>query len=252
MTAVRASLAADASLSEAASAFFPGRSFDFAPTSGGVNNIVVYLNVKETATQPAEQRVLRVYNNGANTARVRYEHAVLKALAAETASAPLSFALPVPLPAPSGETYVLLSSGAEAALFSRFEGRLPKLACTRAIGRASGELTVALGRVAVDLPPPTAPYWDIYRVHRSVTRELFHEAVAGAAFEAVREPTAFLVESLHAVEASLTKLKSLGLPEQLIHGAFRWDGRWRRGGDGWTQAAMAVSPPSINVNVTLV
>jgi Ser/Thr protein kinase RdoA (MazF antagonist) len=218
-----ASLASDASLEEAANLYFPGRTFTFASTSGGVNNVVVYLNVNEQPGLAAERHILRVYNNGENTARVRYEHAVLLELSAVTASSPLSFKVPVPARAPNGGTFVTLRSGAEAALFELVPGRLPKMTCTRAIGRASGELTAAMGRVTVPFPSPTAPYWDVYAVHRSVTRDNFHQTVASSAFAGVREPTDFLVDSLHVVEASIERLRALQLPEQLIHGDLHYD-----------------------------
>ena len=112
--------------------------------------------------------VLRLYNNSNNAARVKFEHAVLRWLVDNVKT--LSFALPVTLPALNGEAYITTASGAEAALFRLIPGRLPKLSCTRAIGRASGELTLAMEKVAVPLASPTAPYWDIYAVHRSVTR----------------------------------------------------------------------------------
>jgi homoserine kinase type II len=211
-----ACLASEPSLQEAANAFFPGRSFSFSPTSGGVNNVVVYLLVDGT-----EKYVLRVYNNSQNTARVRFEHAVLRWLEDNER---LSFQLPVALPAPDGTPFVTLQSGAEAALFRLIPGRLPKMACTRAIGRASGELCAAMSRVDVgSLRSPTAPYWDLYAVHRSVTRENFAAACAGPAFDGVRESTDFLLAALQRCEAQVASYKAAGLPEQLVHGDLHYD-----------------------------
>ena len=42
------------------------------PTQGGVNNYVLYVDTK------GERYVLRMYNNGGETERVRYEHSVLE------------------------------------------------------------------------------------------------------------------------------------------------------------------------------
>ncbi len=164
--------------------------------------------------------MLRVYNNGQNTERVKFEHAVLQQLSAKAGST-LSFELPVALPAPGSDAsgFIKLSSGDDAALFKLIPGVLPKLACARAIGRAAGELTRALATVDVSpLVSPTAPYWDIYRVHRSVTRDNFHALVEGPTFDAVREPTAYLLEQLHAIEKDIDTFKNMGLPQQLIHG----------------------------------
>lgn len=66
--------------------------------------------------------MLRVYNNGLNSARVVYEHAVLEALRAS--GRPLSFALPRALPSlGDGPTHVRLAGGAEACLFELIPGR---------------------------------------------------------------------------------------------------------------------------------
>jgi Ser/Thr protein kinase RdoA (MazF antagonist) len=45
------------------------------PTTGGVNNIVQYVD-----TSKGERYVLRVYNNGFDTPRVKFEHAILAGL----------------------------------------------------------------------------------------------------------------------------------------------------------------------------
>ena len=165
--------------------------------------------------------MLRLYNNSNNEARVKFEHAVLRWLVDNVKT--LSFALPVTLPARNGEAYVKTASGAEAALFRLIPGRLPKFSCTRAIGRAFGELTAAMEKVDVPLTSPTAPYWDIYAVHRSINRELFHDMTASSAFDDVRDATTFLVAALHRTEASIDSFKALGLPQQLIHGDGHYD-----------------------------
>ncbi|KAJ1624044.1 hypothetical protein T492DRAFT_845046 [Pavlovales sp. CCMP2436] len=56
------------------------------PTSGGVNNMVQYVDAPS-----GERTVLRIYNNGCNTRRVEFEHAVLAQL---DTLGPFSFALP--------------------------------------------------------------------------------------------------------------------------------------------------------------
>jgi len=200
-------------LQEAATRFFPGRTFSFAPTSGGVNNVVQYLTLDD-----GERYVLRVYNNGQNTERVRYEHAVLQQLASKAGSS-LSFQLPVALPSPRGLFFETLSTGDSAALFRLIPGVLPKNSCARAIGRAAGELTRAMALVDVSpLVSPTAPYWDLYKVHRSVTKDSFFETVAGAAFDGEREATDYVLGVLGQIERNIGEYKRMGLPQQLIHG----------------------------------
>jgi Ser/Thr protein kinase RdoA (MazF antagonist) len=112
----------------------------------GVNNVVQYVTCRD------QRLVLRVYNNGSNTARVRFEHAVLNELRKQT----LSFKVPTTLPAlDGGASHVPLSNGAEASMFELIPGTLPKLTHVRAIGRATGELTTAMAKISLPLESPT-------------------------------------------------------------------------------------------------
>ncbi len=170
-----------------------------------------------------QRLVLRVYNNGSNTARVRFEHALLAEL--RKVSDTLSFAVPRTLPAlAGGGSHVPLSNGAEASMFELIPGTLPKLTHTRAIGKAFGELTTAMYGISVaPLESPTAPYWQIYKVHHAVTRESFFATVAGPAFDSVRGATDFLVEQLRSVESTIEECHALQLPSSLIHGDGHYD-----------------------------
>ncbi len=187
--------------------------------AAGVNNVVQYVTCGD------QRLVLRVYNNGSNSARVRFEHAVLRELKAEAAS--LSFAVPRTLPALADgvSSHVPLSNGAEASLFELIPGSLPKLTCTRAIGKATGELTSAMYRIAdrLQLDSPTAPYWDLYKVHHAVTRDGFFATVAGPAFDGVRGATDFLVAQIRSVEDTIKECHALNLPASLIHGDLHYD-----------------------------
>lgn len=124
-----------------------------APTTGGVNNVVNYVELGD-----GRRYILRIYNNGNKTEKVRTsrphctkgrhkhvssappsqrppgaatqvrtEHAILQQLGRQD----LSFAVPRALPArSSGEPYVVLSSGAAACVFEVIPGvmapRLPR------------------------------------------------------------------------------------------------------------------------------
>jgi Ser/Thr protein kinase RdoA (MazF antagonist) len=179
-----------------------------------VNNLVSYVSTGDTTL------ILRVYNNGENTARVRFEHAILAEL--NKVKSQLSFAIPETLPAlKDGSSYVKLSNGAEASMFKLIPGKLPKLTCVKAIGVATGELTRAMYGVKLDMQSPTAPYYEIYKVHHKVTRDKFYEVVAGPDFDGVRGATDFLVSELRKVETAIEEYHALKLPMSWIHGDLR-------------------------------
>ena len=148
--------------------------------------------------------ILRIYNNGNNSARVRFEHKVLKQLSRQT----LSFQIPETLPSKSGEAHVLLSSGAEACVFKLISGKLPKTTSPKEIGRASGELNSALQKVALDdITGCAPPYYELYKVHHIVTRELFFREIASSTYDSCREPADFLVQQIQLLEEELGRLQ---------------------------------------------
>jgi Ser/Thr protein kinase RdoA (MazF antagonist) len=69
---------------------------------------------------------------------------------------------------------------------------------------------------------PTFPYWDIYKVHRAVTVELFYEQLRSAQFDQWR-PFADEVESdLKQVEEAIAPYHEV-LPWSFIHGDLHYD-----------------------------
>jgi Ser/Thr protein kinase RdoA (MazF antagonist) len=147
-----------ATLLTAAALFLP---VEPAPTftrcTGGVNNVVFYVD------RPGHARlILRIYNNGRNTPRVAYEHAVLRLLS------PLrfSFATPRPLPARSdGATFAMLPSGVAACVTECIPGCPAENGHARAIGRATAELVAGMAslRVPEGVPavnPLYRNFWD--------------------------------------------------------------------------------------------
>jgi hypothetical protein len=107
---------------EALSFFFDGPT-TCTPTSGGVNNMVNYVETGE-----GEKYILRIYNNGKNSARVKFEHEVLRQLGDQK----LSFQIPSTLPSlEEKKAHVLLSNGAEACIFHIIPGSLPKTTSPR-------------------------------------------------------------------------------------------------------------------------
>ena len=148
------------------------------------------------------------------------QHAILGEL--KKVKSQLSFAIPETLPAlKDGNSHVKLSNGAEASMFKLIPGKLPKLTCVKAIGVATGELTRAMYGVKLDMQSPTAPYFELWKVHHAVTKSKFDEVVAGSDFDGVRGATDFLVSEIRKVETAIAEYHALQLPMSWIHGDLR-------------------------------
>lgn len=113
------------------------------PAGWGTNNRVHVVDV------PGRRVVVRVYQN-LDATQVAAEHAVLAALAA----ADLPFQVPRPLPAPDGSTWTATPDG-PAAVFCWLDGDRPQptLDVMERVGRALGELDLALADLDTDLGP---------------------------------------------------------------------------------------------------
>ncbi len=130
------------------------------PLAQGTNNVV------QRVETPAGDYVLRLYGNHADPGRLRFEHQVLALLDALR----LPFALPLPLPAVTGERAALLSDeqGDTLATLTPFiAGDAPQrddLPQAEAAGEALGILDVALAQVeASDALASSATYsWRSY------------------------------------------------------------------------------------------
>lgn len=209
-------LSTDNSLAhEAVSKFLKDESVSFRPTSGGVNNVVQYVD-----TSKGDKYVLRIYNNGFNSFRVGFEMAILDQLR----DMKLSFMIPTTVKSiGEGKSHVMLSNGAEASLFCLIPGTLPKLTLVRAIGAASGELNAALANVRLSVESPNPPYFDIYAVHHAITRELFYQEIASPVFDPCKESMDFLVNQLSLIEKRIESFQDMNFPQQLIHGDLHYD-----------------------------
>lgn len=200
---------------EAASRFFPDTAdFKYTPTSGGVSNFMSYL------TTPQEDKyLLRVYNNGKNSARVKFEHSVMNQLPMD-----LSFQLPHALPSlTDGSTHVMLSSGDEACVFRYIPGTLPKVTCVEQIGEACGLLNTLLADVKVDVPCQTPPYYELFKVHHAINRELFFNAIRSTAYDGERASVDRLADYVAEMDPKIQVLLGRNLPQQLIHGDLHYD-----------------------------
>lgn len=130
------------------------------PTDTGFNNL------SHLVDTPAGFYFLRVYQNTGDTTRVRYEHALLLQLQ----RAGLPFAVPRPLAAHGGETFVVTADGGSsvvAALFPVIPGRRPErgdVTQAAACGEALRELDEALART-----DPRLPRWGTFGDLRHVS-----------------------------------------------------------------------------------
>ena len=201
---------------EALSKFFDDiTGIEVTPTTGGVNNIVQYVTLPS-----GEKELLRIYNNGCDEQRVKFEHEILQQLN----KLQLSFQVPNFVESKEGRTMVRLSNGADACMCKIIPGSLPKLTCARDLGRAAGELNTALTKINVDSSMcNVAPYWKMWEVHHAVTRENFEETMKGPFFDGDLRAVAdhMLEETLQIADKCAGKYQSL--PVQLIHGDLHYD-----------------------------
>ncbi|MGO8950358.1 MAG: phosphotransferase [Ktedonobacterales bacterium] len=121
----------------------------FRPLAGGTNNSV---QLVETGSG---NYVVRLYRNHTDPARLRFEHAVLIAL--QTLELP--FAIPTPIPTPTGERYAWVNTGEGndvlVTLTARIAGSAPSrsnLKQAEAAGEALGVLDLALDQISCQLP----------------------------------------------------------------------------------------------------
>jgi len=191
------------------------------PTSGGVNNYVLYVDTTE-----GERFVLRMYNNGGETERVRYEHSVLEQMERAGLTAQLPFKLPKYLPSlATGATMVEMPDGNQACLCELIEGGLPKTADPRLLGRAVGQLMTAMGQLDLSKVEGEEcdPYYDIYKAHPITNRENFYEYAAGPELDVCREAMETMVQEFKVCDAFIEAGLRKGLPEQVIHGDLHYD-----------------------------
>jgi len=173
-----------------------------------------------TLPDSGDQYVLRIYNNGKNSRKVAFEHAIMNQLPVDG----FPFSLPQAVRSvESGSTHELLSSGDECCVFRLIPGVLPKLTCVEEIGVASGLLNTALAQVTIQEEPQIPPYYKLFEVHHAMNRELFYDTIRSEAFDAARADVTRLVGHITAMEDTIEELLRLDLPTQLIHGDLHYD-----------------------------
>ncbi|MEK0313897.1 phosphotransferase [Cohnella sp. 56] len=165
------------------------------------------------------KRVLRVYETHKDADKIAFEHDVLRKLA----DAGLPFAVPRPIAALDGATYVMLDdgSGRYAAMFSYTEGIRPDgrdPVAAAAIGAAVGRLSAALRDIRPDAAPAYLPCYELEHTHPSCPQQVIASFCAEppAPFADLRDPLARIGAALGAFGESLPALRAL--PHQLVHG----------------------------------
>ena len=212
--------ASDAECLAAALLFLPpSPAPSFSRCSGGVNNIVFYID------RPGMPRlVLRIYNNGKNTARVVYEHAVLSLVAPLR----LPFATPKCLPALSdGATFALLPGGEACCVTECIAGGPAGNGSARSIGAATATLVRAMEGLTV--PAGVAAvnplYRNLYDAHHTISPSTFAALVETEQFDSVREHIDFLRGAIARAEALIVRIMAMSppLPTQLINADLHTD-----------------------------
>jgi homoserine kinase type II len=184
---------------------------------GGYQNTTVFVSCA------VGEFVLRVYSNVVDPARQRFEHELLKKLAA----ADLSFTVPQPLPSEDGDTLRVVD-GRLAVLFARIPGEpLAKDGGSylRHAAAALAELDVALAAFdRFDHRPPNFG-GDLTRIHPLV--DDLDEAAVESGLE--RDPRAALRLGLERT-AELAVPLYASLPQQVTHGDFAFSNTLVRNG----------------------
>jgi len=170
-------------------------------------------------TASGKKYVLRIYNNGRDSVRVDFEDRVLTALIKDGGE--LSFKVPTAIPSVlDGKKHVILKSGTEAVLFEFIPGELPKKTRVKAIGKASGELVAALGRVAVDMKSPNPRFCELYKAHHATTREVFFDELKKPCFDIspdVRKYTDLLGNEVLKIEKKIGEITNTFTRNHLNH-----------------------------------
>jgi Ser/Thr protein kinase RdoA (MazF antagonist) len=243
-----ATAASAAELAEALALFLPAAEAagaSFVRCGGGVNNKCYAVNLAGSL-QPT--LVVRIYNNGNNARRVRYEHEVLRQLQGARAAA-LRAACGAQVPRPllplaaaaagaagGGTTFAPLSTGPEACLFPLIAGAPPPLSAARRIGRATAALVAVMSDMRIDeavFGHPNPLYRNIWDSHHAMAAApgeapgaRFAQVVAGPDFAepAVRTAMDELCAGIARAEALIARvLAEGGLPEQQIHADLHFD-----------------------------
>ena len=190
------------------------------PTSSGVNNVVQYVD-----TNDGRNLILRIYNNGCNTAAVEYEHAILDAIDRSS----LPFQVPKYILSKNGKSMEQLTSGTQCCMCERIPGVLPKNSDPQPLGRATGQLMAAMSKIQLEnLSPPIAPYYRVYDVHKGIggNKTKFYDYCQGPQFDQCRNGIETLCHTLQGIDAVIDEYLAadpMHFPQHIIHGDLHYD-----------------------------
>jgi homoserine kinase type II len=177
----------------------------------GANNTTRFVRVHE------EQYVLRVYETHQDEKKVKYEHAILLALA----EIPLPFSIPQPVRSLDGNTIVRTKDEKIAGLFRYLDGvnpALDELAEIQSYGRTAGQLSVSLAHVQINQLPAYRPYYEIDSTHPSCSLQdvLSFCKKPPREFSEQTSDLQAIYEQLASFMEQVSTLRQL--PHQLVHG----------------------------------
>jgi hypothetical protein len=101
-----------------------------------------------------------------------------------------SFKTPELLKIPgSEETLAILKDGHPCCVIRKIEGSLPKSFTNEGLfnfGSAVAELSNLLSKTTLSEKPIIKPYFELYKVHRSITKEKLHDEISSKDYDSVR------------------------------------------------------------------
>ena len=186
------------------------------PLAGGTNNRIYRVET----TAPGEAYILRVNENHADAARLRYESAILAALADQHPS----FGVPAPILTRAGEPYARLPDVAGKTMLATLAPFSPgdhpdpgDPVRTEAAGRALATLDVALAHVTLPADLAVVALPPLGHLRRRLGLALDADPLAPLApLDVPDTDRAHLTALLHTVEREMPALYA-ALPRQLIH-----------------------------------
>jgi homoserine kinase type II len=191
--------------------YFPRGSWLTWVGQSGANNTTRFVRVDD------EQYVLRIYETHQDVDKVKYEHAILVALAEMS----LPFSTPLPVTSRDGKTIVRTRNGKIAGLFRYLDGvnpALDELAEVHSYGRTAGLLSASLAHVQINQHPAYRPYYEIESTHPRCSIQDVLSFCKKPPSEFSEQTTDLLVihEQLTSFMEQVPTLRQL--PHQLVHG----------------------------------
>jgi len=191
--------------------YFSEKNWELKPVPGGLNNLTRFVQT------PSETFVVRIYQNGYGIDKIKYEMEVLKRLN----SILFSFQTPKVFLSLKGEDFVVTQSGNQGVMFTLISGHLPdetNLKHIKEFGRAVGELIIGWKDLKIDIPCPTFPYYELYKIHPLIPdRETLLKAMANPIFDHMKDQADFILEEILKLEGAFEIYHKI-LPKQNFHG----------------------------------